>query len=286
MKEAALKKDKALAKLIAAKEADRESALVGFIEDRINTGAIYAGQYSAFRTLGWDVEKLLQQWMVESPDEAMSGDNFRAACIGALRDLVDADKATDELRAALRKLTEDELESPMIKDRAAYALAQFGDRSLVVKQIKRATDMTKAEDLSSQARGWSALSNICYHLREYGNAAKAYVQMIKLIDDSKIGYPEERLASLLYNSACSMALAGQKEKALARVERALKTGRKSGNQLRKSLLETDMDIASLRGEKRFPELMEEYFGVKKKKAPKEGTDSKPTSQPAKGDKGK
>jgi len=50
----------------------------------------------------------------------------------------------------------------------------------------------------------------------------------------------------LYNLACAYALQGKKDDALTALEQAVAAGFKS-----KGLLETDDDLASLRGEARF-----------------------------------
>jgi len=265
------KKATPLAKLMAAKEAERPQALMRFIEDQIATNAIYAGQYSALLKLDWDVQKLLQKWVSETPKGAADGTALRNASINALRDLVEG-KASDDLRDVLKQLANDWFESARIKNSAAFALAQFGDRSLVDGAIKKATDLTKDEDAGNQANGWHTLADIYYNLRQYDDAVHSYQQFIKLASSGGV-----RLTpTVFYNCGCSLALAGKTEAAFAYVERALEAGKKSGSQLNKRLIETDMDIASLRKDPRFAVLVAKYLGSKKAK----GTpDSRPTSRP-------
>jgi tetratricopeptide (TPR) repeat protein len=262
-----------LEKLMAAKAAERPHALMRFIEDQIATNAIYAGQYSALRKLDWDVQKLLQKWVSETPKGAVDGSALRNASINALRDLVDG-KASDDLRDVLKQVANDWFESTRIKNSAAFALAQFGDRSLVDGAIKKATDQTKAEDVRDQITGWLSLANIYYNLRQYDDAVNAYQQVIKLAAGGGVGLTP----TVFYNCGCSLALAGKTDAAFVHVEKALVAGKQRGNQLNKRLLETDMDIKSLRKDPRFAALMAKFFGSKKGK---DTPDSRPTSRPDK-----
>lgn len=264
-----------LQKLLAAGEADRAAALVEYIEDQVATNAIYAGQYSALRKLEWNVQKLLQQWISKAPRQVMNKDALRRASINALRDLIEEGKASDDLRDVLKQLAEDWFEHAEVRKAAVYALAQFGDRTLVEKAIEEATKKTKAEDINSQVQGYYDLANIHYNLRQYDDAVKAYRQLIKL--------GGSRLSPVvLYNCACSLALAGKKDEAFAMLEESLKRNRPGG--MGKRLLETDMDIQSLRKDERFAGLMKKYFGTPTKEpgAKEPEPTSRPTSRPAGG----
>jgi hypothetical protein len=65
--------------------------------------------------------------------------------------------------------------------------------------------------------------------------------------------PEHEVTAqeLVYNVACGFALAGQKEKALDWLERAVQAGFSE-----RQLMETDSDLESLRGLERFQKLLE------------------------------
>ena len=71
-------------------------------------------------------------------------------------------------------------------------------------------------------------------------------------------------ATAYYNCACSLALGGKTDEAFEYLEKALANGAASGYRLSDQLLQTDMDIRSLRSDKRFAELLAKYHGDAKK----------------------
>ncbi|MEE9125797.1 MAG: hypothetical protein V3U11_01530 [Planctomycetota bacterium] len=275
---AAHKKLTPLQKLMAAAEAERPQALVAFIQDQIASGVVYAGQYSALEKLSWDVKKLLQAWLLKAPGEATNSNQFRVACINALRDLVKDGKASEDLLDVVKQVAKDWFENQAVQRHAAFALAQFGDRSLVDASIKKATAETQKEEFNSKLGGWDGLATIHYNLREYDNAVTSYLKLIKLAEEGGV-----RLRpTVFYNCGCSLALAGKTDEAFTYVEKALKLD--TARELTRRSITTDMDIASLRKDERFAVLLEKYRGTKKKakkKAGKQATDSRPTSKPGK-----
>ncbi|MHC4077732.1 MAG: hypothetical protein ACYST0_04720 [Planctomycetota bacterium] len=260
-KEEEKKKRTPLQRLLTAPEEYRQFALVAFIDDEIGKRTIYAGQYSGLRKLDWDVQAMLLKWLDEPPLEAEDGRAFRNACISALRDVVEGEGSA-EVRATLKKIATTKYQSRPIKENATYALAQFGDTSLVDDLIAEHVKRTKDEQATNQARGWQGLAEVYKGLRKYEDAVKAYKQLFILIDSNQVTYPPQYMPVLIYNSACSMARAGHKDAAFVQVEKALKAGKESGNPLRRSLLDNDMDIQSLREDERFGPLVQKYLGAK------------------------
>ncbi len=245
----------ALENLRKADEAGREKALGAYIESQVATNAIYAGQYGALKKLEWDATPMLVSWITKPPTGIKTPrDNFSKACVNALRDCVD--KPTDELKATLAKAAKDYLLAEGVRDDAKFALAQFGDRTHVDKMLDRAKKNTKAENITTKFRGWSSLANAYYQLRQYDDAANAHMQIIKMIEGMG------RIPNNYYNCGCSLALAGKKDEAFKMVTKALEVAKKgAGMQMPKSLLLTDMDIQSLRGDPRYAELMKKFYGV-------------------------
>ena len=72
-----------------------------------------------------------------------------------------------------------------------------------------------------------------------------------------------------------MALADKVDDAFTYVEKAMKVGKAANRPLSSRLLETDMDIASLRKDPRLAALIEKYYGQGEKQA-KEATEAKAT----------
>ena len=128
--------------------------------------------------------------------------------------------------------------------------------------------MLEHDDPMHRARGHLGLARIHYAIREYAPAVTAYKDLLGLIEDGAA--PIDRgLPTLYYNCACSMSLAGQIDDAIAYVEKALTIGAERKEPLSPQLLQTDMDIAALRGDPRFQALLAKH-GIaagEKKKAP-------------------
>lgn len=261
------KKPTLVQKLLDADDEQRPEALIAVIEDQIATQAIYAGQYKDLIPVREKATPLLSEWIIESPDRVKDDGQFRAACINVLRDLIEKD-ASEALAKSLLELAEDQFEDQGVRDYAMYALAQFGNRKLVDARIAAAMKQTSLPDLNQQYRGWNALCDIYYQLRSYESAVQAYRKTITLLENAP--QPPAGIGSVYYNFACSLALAGQTEEALQNVEKALKAAKTNGQPLSRRMLDTDMDIVSLRKEERFAELIAEYYGDGKKSDDKDG----------------
>ncbi len=83
---------------------------------------------------------------------------------------------------------------------------------------------------------------------EYDEAAKAYRDIVT--KDPADRESKRRLTAAEYNQACALALAGRKEDALAWLRRSVEDGFSP-----REKIETDPDLASLRGEPRFAEIL-------------------------------
>lgn len=256
--DATAKRPSALELLRAADEAGRPAALAKYIDANVATNAVYAGQYAALTELGWDTVPTLRKWLTEPPkDAAARAPMFREACINALRDVVA--KAPDELIAELEKLATDATTPDNIASKAKYALAQFGKTEHTDAMIAAATKNTTEDSVNLRVRGWTELADIYYNLRKYEDAAKAHAAVITAIEAVNPHF--QGLPSTYYNCACALALTGKKDEAMKRLTKSLQLGKQLGNQMGLELLQTDMDIQSLRGEPEFAKLMKDYFGV-------------------------
>lgn len=230
-----------------------------FIRKRLETNAIFAGQYLELRDFHPEGSDLLLKWAKEAPREVSNPDQFRTACLRALRDTLTADQATDRVRADLRELLvkAQSGHSPDLLLNTACALLQYGDSaafdtmtSALKKQAESGTDEEKQMALGN-------LADLNYQARRYEEAAGYYKSAIALHE--KETKPVQGLPTVVYNAACCLALAGKTADALLYLEKALEIGAKSDQQLTKALIDSDHDIESLRKEPRFRELYEKYL---------------------------
>jgi thiol-disulfide isomerase/thioredoxin len=97
-----------------------------------------------------------------------------------------------------------------------------------------------------------------------------YLRQLMEQDKNLAGLPPQFAAGVLYNEACALAIGGQKEKALESLSQSLELGFDQG-----VLLDTDPDLASLRGSPEFKKLLtrrQEKFLADAKEAAKSLTD--------------
>ncbi len=273
IQEASAQKATPLQKVLKAKPDEMSKALIAFIEDQIASNAIYSGQYSGLAPVKDPAAKLIHEWAIDAPLQVLNADSFRNACINALRDLY-GKEAPEEVIATMKEIAKDDFESRPVKENATYALGQFGDRSLVDTMLKNAEAATKHEDPRRQAAGYQALATVNYNMRAYEAAVKAYQGLIGLAEAGKIDLGRSEPVTY-YNCACSMALGGQTDKAMEYLGKAFEKDK--GHQLSRRLLDTDMDIASLRKDPRFAEMVKAHFeggGTTSRKAEKKEADKK------------
>ena len=250
----------ALAQLDERGKAILARCVTNFVRKQTETNAIYAGQYAELREFQPEAGALLLRWGKDAPRDGGPPEQFRTACVRALRDVLTTEQADDKVRAALKEIA-GKAQSAGSQDAfitAICALAQFGDASLfdsvkegVEKQAKSATEQQLLQ-------ATNMLADLHYQARKYEEAATHYKAFVALLE--KAPQSQQGLSTIIYNACCSLALAGKLDEAMQHLEKALEVGVKSEQPLRKVLLDTDHDIASLRADPRFTALYEKYYG--------------------------
>lgn len=229
-------------------------ALRSFVEDQIASRAIFAGQFTALKEIP-GCDKLLVDWIARPP-QGVSRTAFRGACVRAVRDVFE--KASEDLLAKLNKVAGASYEDGALRSEAGYALAQFGERKFVETLLAAIEKATQSEAAGQRAEAFQALAELRYNLREFAAAAAAYESLLALLDSGALPIEASARATMLYNTACSHSLAGDKDKAFGRLRSALETWKKAGEDQRR-LLATDMDLRGLREDERFRALMAEFL---------------------------
>jgi len=122
------------------------------------------------------------------------------------------------------------------EERQVRRLAAAGDWSGALRAAERWT-----QSAPSSGEGALALANACYQMRDYARAAEQYERAA----DAGV-----QRGTAWYNAACCHALLGEREKALALLQRVTEVfrGDRSG-------WARDPDLASLRGEPRFEAML-------------------------------
>lgn len=241
--------------ILAAEGDARTKAIVDYLETRFRSNAIFAGQFASLGALGDEAVDTLTAWAKKTPKQTRLGDRFRLTCVRALRDVVK--EPSEALITTLGELADDIIEDTEIRNEAVYALAQFGKRERVEKYLARLRKDAESENVVSRAQANNLLATAHYNLREYEQAVEHYDAVLKAFESGKLGFAGQGV--IFYNCACSLALAGNKDRAFQRLEQALEANRKDGGSLDRNLLEKDRDITALRADERFAPLVEKYF---------------------------
>jgi tetratricopeptide (TPR) repeat protein len=253
----------ALAQLDTRGKAILARCVSQFVRKKLETNAIFAGQYTDLKDFNPEASDLLLRWAKEAPREVANPDQFRTACLRALRDTLAADAANDRVRADMKEIATKAQQgrSQDLFLTAACALLQFGDSSLfdrlkenVQKQAEGGTDEQKTGAANM-------LAELHYQARKYEEAAnyyKAYIAALEKLPETPPGMP-----TYIYNTACSLALAGKVDEALTYLEKALAANANSERPLTKVLIDSDHDIDALRKDERFTALYEKHFGKPK-----------------------
>jgi len=243
-----------------------ERTVTAIVRRKIDTNAIFAGQYRELRDFHPDGNDLLLRWAKEAPREVTNPDAFRTACVRALRDALAPEHATDLVRANLKEIA-GMAQSGRNQDlfmNAICALREYGDAAAFDEIRGRLEQQLADAGPERQLPIIDTLANLFYAARLHAEAAAHYktaVQRLEAQPELPSGFP-----TTVYNTACNLALAGQIDEAFAYLEKALAAGKKAGQPLGKALVDTDHDIDSLRKDPRFAPLYEQYFG--KPRAPK------------------
>lgn len=236
-----------------------ERCLQSTFRKKIQTGAVYAGQYNDFASFEPEASQTLLRWAHSTPKDAPYPDRFPGACLRALRDIVPTEQATDAMRETLRKIaTKAQSSNNDLFVGAVCALHQYGDPSIFDKIKEGMAKRAASEDAQQKLSATNTLAELHYQLRDYAEAANHYKSLIPLIEASG---QAEGLPTVLYNTACVLSLAKNPDESFQYLERALQADKDNKEKrLTRVMVDEDQDLKNLREDPRFAKILEQYFG--------------------------
>ncbi|HYC76475.1 MAG TPA: tetratricopeptide repeat protein [Planctomycetota bacterium] len=227
------------------------------LQQEINTGAVYAGQFADLAVHAPEIRATLLRWVAEPPRDVRQPEPFRTACVRALRDVTPAGASdpadVKTLKAVLAKATPGQYELSLT---VACALRQFGDSEAFDRIRSTLDEAVASDDPRKREQGHDMLAQLLYHARDFSAAADAYKTLLSLAE--KRGATGADLATPYYNSACSLALAGRIDEAFTHLEKAMEYGAKARS-LDKRTVDSDHDIDALRKDPRFAALYAKHY---------------------------
>jgi tetratricopeptide (TPR) repeat protein len=246
----------ALARLDERGKAVLARCITTIVRTKMETNALFAGQYAELADFEPEASALLLRWAAEPPKDVARPDAFAAACVRALRDIVPGDKGTDVMRKTLGEVAgkaQKARNEPLFLA-AVCALHQYGDPTTFDRIKGNVEKQAAGDDVQAKTAATNTLAELHYQLRQYEQAADYYKQLVALLEQP--GAANQNLTTVIYNTACSLSLAKRTDEAFQYLEKALQSAQ---GQLNKVMLDSDHDLNNLRADPRFQKLMEQHF---------------------------
>lgn len=227
----------------------RMGQLGSFMNVQLRSGARYIGQYAPARHIGPDVLDL----GLELLEGANLNEAVRSTLLIAMRDFVREPKMTPKQVKILEGYVEDEFEDPSVVLAATGLLAYGGHDEIYKKRVAEWGKLAEEAEAADALEHYSQLAELHSIAEKNDEAAKVYAKLIVAAEKAEL---EKRvLASHSYNHACALEKSGQREAALAALDKALTLETAS---LARATLWLDRDIAAIRKTKEFGKLLEKH----------------------------
>lgn len=222
------------------------------------SGMTFVGQYAGLQALQPWVGPFLFDLLLDTPEWYPL--TFRVRLVPAIRDLQpqlpDAERV-----AGLLRLVGDEGESSALRHALAAALWQWGKRRYAEDFVRELQLRTTEGDGEDRVYSTLELADYFNTLRDYKRAAGAHRAAQALARGAGV----ELLPVAWYSAACVHALLGEKERGLLALQRCAQMHASpdldASRRLKRDLFENDPEIALLREDPRFDELLTLAFGA-------------------------
>ncbi|MBK8980542.1 MAG: hypothetical protein IPM29_31960 [Planctomycetes bacterium] len=244
------------------------NAILKILDERSSSGMVFAGQYDDLRVLQPASGRFLTMLVLDTPD--WFPDDLRALVVPALRDVYPGSPGDGALARFAEIVEDEDFEAQALREALTYALAQWGRRSYVQARIDELTSHAGEGRNGDELHFVRLLAFLHYQLRDYATAAATWERFLngcRAIEQRASPADE-------YNAACSLALAGRTDDALAAIERCaagIAAGQDDSPQpLSRTMFDTDPDLRAIRPHERFAAAVRTAFGERKVDAGADG----------------
>lgn len=217
----------------------------------------YAGQYSALEPLQPTVGEFYLALVIDTPQ--WFPDDRRIEVVPAIRDLYPTSPGEAAQERIKHIATNEDIEPLNLRISLKYALAQWGDRSLIKDHLQQLAQEARSQDAETSMLALKAMAAAYYQMRDYLTAARMHNEFLAKAEAEDY----YRVPADYYNAACCMSLSGNQRSALDLLDRCLKLNSSDrvdeSVKLRRDLFENDPEMRALRGMKRFQELVSAGF---------------------------
>ena len=234
-----------------------------FMRRTRDSGVVFAGQYDSLRRLQPFVGEMLFGLLLDTPEWYPS--THRTRLVPVLRDIQPQLPGADRLEAILAIVENVALEPEDLRRSLAAMLWQWGRKQYAQGFLDALQKAAAEGDAEERVQTLLDLADLHYQLREYRNSASTHRSAQALAGATKV----ELKPIAWYSSACVHALIGDVERGIAALDKCAKMHASpdldESLRLKRSLFETDPEIAVLRRDERFAGILALGFG----KAPTE-----------------
>ncbi|HEU4420719.1 MAG TPA: hypothetical protein VFT55_17400 [Planctomycetota bacterium] len=229
-----------------------------FLRRQRESGVVFAGQYDDLRRLQPFVGKMLFGLLLETPE--WFPNTHRVRLVPALRDVQPQLPDAQTLEATTTMADNATIEPEDLRRSLAAMLWQWGRKQHAQAFIDALQKASSEGDAEDRVQTMLELADLHYQLREYKASANTHRAAQALASTAKV----ELKPTAWYASACVHALIGDVERGMAALEKCASMHASphldESLRLKRSLFETDPEIAVLRNDKRFAGLLELSFG--------------------------
>ena len=231
-----------------------------FMQREVESEMVYAGQYDRLRILMPYTGRFYMGLLLDTPE--WFPENLRWQVVASLRDLY-PDSPGEIALADMQTIAEDrDFETEAVRLALSYALAQWGRRELVDRQIEQLEQDRREGDAEDQLFVLKTLADVHYQIRDYKTSARLHKEFLSRAKES--GFPIG--PADYYNAACNFCLTGDLESAFKALEACAELQKSdsvdSSLKLERNLFDNDPEIRAVRGTRRFEEIVQKAFGKK------------------------
>lgn len=243
----------------ALRELGRQ-VVIGFIQNELDRGMVFVGQYDALAKLQPFASELMFELLVRTPNWYPL--THRTRLVAPLRDLQKRPPSTERLDA-IDAVIEDEREPSDLRMALAAMMWQWGKKDAAQDFVRKLQADTAEGDGEDRVEATLRLADYLTLLRDYRAAANAHRTAQVLAEQADV----QLRPVAWYAAACVHALLGEQERAFEALERCARLHASphldKSLRLERELFEEDPEIASLREQPRFAELLRLAFGEPK-----------------------
>lgn len=220
----------------------------------------FAGQFKPLEVLEPVASEQLFRFLLDTPE--WYPHTHRIELVPALRDLQPRAPAGDRQAAVSAIAKNAELEPIALRRALSGLLWQWGDKSCAQQWLNELQAACVEGDAEDRVMAMLELAEFQYSLRDYASSARTHRALQAMAKSAEVPLKPVDY----YSAACVLCLSGKQELAFEQLQHCLELhgsrDTDSSHKLSRELFERDPEIAALRADPRFAELLDRVLPKK------------------------